>query len=902
MNGPLVLVDGTAVLYRQFHALPPLRNSRGEPTQAVFGLMRVLERLARDHPDARLAVVFDAGGPTFRHEAFADYKAQRQAMPEDLVRQIPPALELVEALGWPLLRVSGVEADDVLATLATTAADRGRDVLIVTNDKDLAQLVNDRIALLDPVRHERIGPAEVRARYGVDPAQIVDYLALVGDSSDNIPGLRGVGAKTAARWLAGYGSLETLVARAAELGPRFADLVVAESDRLQRNRELIRLRRDVPLPPGTEDLAARPPDIPRLAALGERLGIRAGPLGNARLRADGANADEKDETEGPPPPPAVHILRTRAELEDWAARFAGAALLALDTETTSLDYLEARLVGLALAARPGEACYVPLAHDEGAPPEFSREEALALLRPLIESEEPAKIGHHTKYDRHVLANHGLRFGGVREDTMLESYVLDATDLPHSLDAVARRLLDASPTPYETLTRTASGSRPFAEVPLAQAAAYAAEDVDLTLRVHAVLAPRLAADPVSESLYRTLEIPLARVLYAMERRGVLVATELLTLQSEELGRELESLRARAHEVAGTSFNLDSPPQIREILFGKLQLRPRRRTPGGEASTSEEVLEELAAEHELPRLLLTYRTLAKLRSTYTEQLPRAVNPGTGRIHTQYHQAATATGRLSSSHPNLQNIPVRTPEGRRIRRAFVAPEGFRLLSFDYSQIELRIMAHLSGDPSLCEAFHRGLDVHRAVAAEILGRPPEEVTPEERRSAKAINFGLIYGMSAHGLARTLGVSLHDARTYIETYFGRYPRVRAFMDEIRRRAREDGFVSTLLGRRLRTSGLRDRVAARRQAAERAAINAPMQGSAAEIIKLAMIAVHRHLHEHHPEAHLILQVHDELVLEAPATETRALREEVSALMTGVHTLAVPLVVDVGEGDNWDEAH
>jgi DNA polymerase-1 len=900
MSGTVVLVDGTAVLYRQFYALGALRNSRGEPTQAVFGLMRVLERLLREHPDARFAVVLDAGGPTFRHEAFADYKAQRSAMPDDLVRQIPDAVALVEALGWPLFRVPGVEADDVLATLATRAAERGEEVLVVTNDKDLAQLVGGPVALLDPARHERIGAEEVRARYGVDPERIVDYLALVGDSSDNIPGLRGVGAKTAARWLATYGSLEGVLSHAGELGPRFAPLLAEEAERLRRNTELIRLKRDVPLPPGADALVSRPADRERLAALGERLGIRVGLLGEARRTA--ADAAGTDEPPAALRAPVVHTLRTREELERWIARFRASPLLALDTETTSLDYLEARLVGLALAAHPGEACYVPLAHEGGESPEFTREEALALLRPLVEGERPAKIGHHTKYDRHVLANHGLAFGGVRDDTMLESYVLDATDLPHSLDAIARRLFDAQTTSYDALTRTPSGRRPFAAVPLAQAAAYAGEDVDLTLRVHEVLGPRLAADPAAEHLYRTLEMPLAEVLYAMERRGVLVDTTLLAVQNEELGRELETLRARAQEIAGTTFNPDSPSQVRDVLFGKLQLRPRRRTPGGEASTSEEVLEELASEHELPAVLLAYRALAKLRSTYTEQLPRAVRPETGRIHTQYHQAATATGRLSSSHPNLQNIPIRSPEGRRIRRAFVAPEGSRLLSFDYSQIELRIMAHLSGDEGLREAFRRGLDVHRAVAAEILGRPPESVSDEERRSAKAVNFGLIYGMSPHGLARTLGVPLAEARAYIERYFGRYPRVRAFMDEIRLRAREEGYVTTILGRRLPVRGIRDRSAVRRQAAERAAINAPMQGSAAEIIKLAMIATHRHLRERYPEAHLILQVHDELVIEAPADETPRLREEVRALMDGVLTLAVPLVVDVGEGPNWDEAH
>jgi DNA polymerase-1 len=897
MSGRVVLVDGTAVLYRQFHALPPLHNAQGEPTQAVYGLMKVLERLIKDYPDARFAIVFDAGGPTFRHEAFAGYKAQRSAMPDDLVRQIPPALELVEALGWPLFRVAGVEADDVLATLATHAAERGEGVLIVTNDKDLAQLVGGPIALLDPVRHERIGPEDVRARYGVDPERIVDYLALVGDSSDNIPGLRGVGPKTAARWLETYGSLAGILEHARELGARFAPLLAAEGERLLRNTELIRLRRNVPLPPGTEELRVRPADGARLAALGERLGIRAGFLGEARrARADSEGTEETISA------PVVHVLRTRGELERWIGRFAASALLAVDTETTALDYLEARLVGLALADRCGEACYVPLAHEGGTPTEFTREEALALLRPLLEGARPAKIGHHTKYDRHVLANHGLDFGGVRDDTMLESYVLDATDLPHSLDAVARRLFDARTTSYESLTRTAAGRRSFAEVPLEEAAAYAGEDVDLTLRVHHVLGPRLAAAPPLERLYRTLEMPLAEVLYAMERHGVLVDTALLAAQNDELGRELESLRARAYEAAGTVFNLDSPPQIRDLLFGKLQLRPRRRTPGGEASTSEEVLEELAAEHELPRILLAYRSLAKLRSTYTEQLPRAVRPETGRIHTQYHQAATATGRLSSSHPNLQNIPVRTPEGRRIRRAFRAPEGYRLLSFDYSQIELRLMAHLSGDEGLREAFRRGLDVHRAVAAEIFGRSPESVTEEERRSAKAINFGLIYGMSPHGLARALGTGLGEARAYIENYFGRYPRVRTFMEETRLRAREDGFVTTLLGRRLPARGIRDRSAPRRQAAERAAINAPLQGSAAEIIKLAMIAVYRHLGAHHPAAHLILQVHDELVIEAPEEETSALRKDVSDLMNGVVALAIPLVVDVGEGSNWDEAH
>lgn len=898
-----LLVDGTAILYRQFHALPPLHNSRGEPTQAVYGFMRVLERLVHDLPGARIAVVFDSGGPTFRHQAYPNYKAQRAAMPEDLVKQIPPSLELVEALGWPLFQITGVEADDVLATLATREARRGADVLIVTNDKDLAQLVDERISLFDPVRHIRLGPNEIRERYGVPPERIVDYLALVGDSSDNIPGIPGVGAKTAARWLTTYGSLEGILAHADSLGKRFAPILSDARELLARNVALVRLHRDVPLPGDREPLAMRAPDRARLAALSQRLGIRSGLLGDARQKDAVTQADPHGGEPRSNSARRTVIPRTVAELETWIARFQGAELLALDTETTGLDYLDARLVGLALADETGTACYIPIAHrgGEGAL-DYGGEQALALLRPLIEGERPAKIGHHTKYDRHILANHGLDFGGVHDDTMLESYVIDATDLPHSLDAVARRLLDVEPRTYESVTRIGHSQRSFAEVPLEEAAEYAGEDVDFTLRVHRIMAPRLAADPRALDLYRNMELPVSRVLYAMERHGVLVDAERLRSQSHDLAQALEELRDRARTVAGTVFNLDSPNQIRDILFGKLQLRPRRRTPGGVASTSEEVLEELAAEHELPRLILDYRTLAKLRSTYTEQLPRAIHPRTGRIHTQYHQAATATGRLSSSNPNLQNIPVRTVEGRRIRQAFIAPPGHRLLSFDYSQIELRIMAHLSGDDTLRAAFQQGLDVHRAVAAELLGRPLAEVTPEQRRSAKAINFGLMYGMSPHGLARTLGISLSEARAYIDRYFGRYPRVRAFMEETRRCAREDGYVTTLLGRKLSARGIRDRSIQRRQAAERAAINAPLQGTAAEIIKLAMIVVEDWLRHEVPDAFLILQVHDELVLEVPETAVAKVRQTVPKLMTGVLELSVPLVVDVGEGANWDEAH
>jgi len=895
---PLVLVDGSSYLYRAFHALPPLTNSRDEPVGAVLGVVNMLLKLLDEHQPEYFAVVFDARGKTFRDDLYAEYKANRPPMPDELGTQIAPLLEVVEALGLPILQVPGVEADDVIGTLAQQASQAGMKTLVSTSDKDMAQLVDDDVTLVNTMTGTVLDVPGVKTKFGVPPERIVDWLALVGDSSDNIPGVPKCGPKTATKWLGEFGDLDALKARADEVGGKIGESLRASLHKLDLSRELATIRCDVELELAPRELARRPPDIARLRELYGRLEF------NTLLRklpdGDGA-ADAK-----PAPPPAVaadyETVLTAAQLDDWLERLAAADEFAFDTETDSLDYMRARIVGVSFAVEPGRAAYVPLAHrDPDAPVQLDLEATLEKLKPLLEDPARGKIGHHLKYDQHVLANHGISLAGIRYDTMLESYVLDSTATRHDMDSVALKYLGHETIRYEDVAGKGAKQISFDQVPVATAAPYAAEDADVTLRLHRELWPRLQDTPGLQHVYEALERPLIQILFAMERHGVLLDTALLRRQSRELEKGMAAAEATAFAAAGGKFNIGSAKQLQEILFERLGLTPVRKTPGGQPSTAEDVLEELSAEHELPRRVLEYRGLAKLKSTYTDKLPELADAGS-RVHTSYHQAVAATGRLSSSDPNLQNIPIRTAEGRRIRQAFVAPRGYRLVAADYSQIELRIMAHLSGDAGLQTAFREDQDIHQATAAEVFGTPLEAVTPEQRRSAKAINFGLIYGMSAFGLARQLGIERSAAQEYVNLYFERYPGVKRYMDETRRQAREDGFVTTVLGRRLYLPEIRSRNNQRRQYAERSAINAPMQGTAADIIKLAMIRVADWLADGKVDARLIMQVHDELVFEVAKGDVDALMEALGPLMGEAVELSVPLKVQAAAGLNWDEAH
>jgi DNA polymerase-1 len=930
----LVLVDGSSYLYRAFHALPPFTNSRGEPTGAVLGVVNMLLKFLREQEPARIAVVFDAPGPTFRDALFAQYKAHRPPMPDDLRAQVEPLLDTVRALGLPLLRHSGVEADDVIGTLARRAAESGLSVLISTGDKDMAQLVGPRVTLVNTMTGSVYDRDGVKAKFDVWPEQIIDYLALVGDSSDNIPGIDKVGPKTAAKWLGQYGTLDNLVAHAAEVPGKVGENLRAGLETLELSRRLATIQCEVELPAEADDLQRRPQDDAALRVLYSRLELRT--LLRALPGGDGATADtgsapapEGAQRPGAPQAPgaappelAAGGIEARAEitaaprdyetivdreaLQRWLDELSRAGLFAFDTETTSLDYMQAQIVGVSFCIEPGRAAYVPLAHDyAGAPDQLPRDEVLGLLKPLLEDERLGKVGHHLKYDAHVLANHGIALAGMRYDTMLESYVWNSVATRHDMDSVAQRYLGLKTTTYEEVAGKGAKQIPFSQVSIEHAGAYAAEDADVTLRLHRTLWPAIEHEPLLKRLYEEFEQPLVPVLLRMEHRGVLIDRAMLRTQSGELGRRALELQAEAHRAAGQPFNLDSPKQLQVILYEKAQIPVLRKTPTGQPSTAEDVLEELADVHPLPRLILEYRGIAKLRSTYTEKLPEQVNERTGRVHTSYHQAVAQTGRLSSTDPNLQNIPIRTPEGRRIRQAFVAPPGCVLLAADYSQIELRIMAHLSGDAGLLRAFAEERDVHQATAAEVFGVPLEAVTADQRRSAKAINFGLIYGMSAFGLARQLGVERGAAQRYVDLYFDRYPGVKRYMDETRARARDTGFVETVFGRRLYLPEIRSRNRALQQYAERSAINAPMQGTAADIIKLAMIAVdHWCEHDSAGDARLIMQVHDELVLEVREAAVAPVTATVRSLMVaaGADTLKVPLGVGIGSGANWDEAH
>jgi len=895
---PVVLVDGSSYIYRAYHALPPLTNSRGRATGAVKGVINMLRRLRKDYPDSPIAVVFDAKGKTFRDDIFADYKMHRPPMPDDLREQIEPIHAIVRAMGLPLLCVEGVEADDVIGTLAAEADAGERPVVISTGDKDMAQLVTDRVTLVNTMTDTVMDPEGVRDRFGIGPELIVDFLALMGDKVDNIPGVAGVGEKTALALLRGIGGLDEIYARldrVAELEFRGAGTMgarlEAEKDRAYLSHTLATIKTDVELDIAVEDLSNDEADRTALLEWFRELEFKSW-------------IDELQQQSPDTAPAAKYeVVREEAEFLRWLEKLRAAPVVAFDTETTGLDYMQAEIVGVSFAVAEGEAAYVPVAHCYmGAPPQLDREWVLERLRPLLEDPRRPKVGQNLKYDASVLANHDIRMRGIAFDTMLESYVLNPTATRHDMDSLSLKYLGRGTTHFEDIAGKGKGQLSFDRIPLEQAGPYAAEDADIALRLHNTLWPRLEAEAGLRGVFEEIEIPLVPVLSAIERNGALLDRNMLETQSRELGERLIELERKAYELAGGEFNLGSPKQLGETLFGKLALPVVKKTPKGAPSTAEEVLVELALDYPLPKVVLEHRGLSKLKSTYTDKLPEMINSRTGRVHTSYHQAVAATGRLSSSEPNLQNIPIRTAEGRRVRRAFVAPEGHRIVAADYSQIELRIMAHLSADEGLLHAFREGLDVHRATAAEVFGESLDRVSDEQRRKAKAINFGLIYGMSAFGLARQLHLGRNEAQDYIDLYFERYPGVRTYMDNTRALAHERGYVETLFGRRLYLPEINARNRMRQQAAERTAINAPMQGSAADIIKRAMLSVDARLRDGRSGARMIMQVHDELVFEVPVDELDAVCEEIGGEMSAAAELKVPLLVEVGVGDNWDEAH
>jgi DNA polymerase-1 len=903
-SAPLILVDGSSYLYRAYHALPPLTNSKGAATGAVKGVINMLRRLQKDYPHSTIAVVFDAKGKTFRDDIYPEYKANRPPMPDDLREQVQPIHDIVRGMGLPLLCEPAVEADDVIGTLARQAAAANCPVIVSTGDKDMAQLVNDRITLVNTMTDTVLDPQGVVDKFGIPPELIIDLLALMGDKVDNIPGVPGVGEKTALGLLQGLGGLDAIYAsldKIESLSFRGAKTMAAklekERDNAYLSYKLATIATDLDLPLAYADLSNAPPDNAALLELFRELEFKSW-----IDELENAGADST------PPPVAEENQRYETVLDQagfdrWLARLKAASLFAFDTETTSLDYMQAEIVGVSFAVERGEAAYVPLAHSyPGAPAQLDRDQVLAALKPLLEDPLHGKVGQNLKYDASVLARYDIRLQGIAFDTMLESYVLDSTGSRHDMDTLALKYLGRSTTHFEDVAGKGAKQITFDQVGIEQAGPYAAEDAEVTLALHESLWPRLVAEPSLQRVFEEIELPLVPVLSRMERCGALLDEERLWEQSRELGVRLQALEEEAHNLAGQVFNLGSPKQLGEILFEKLEIPVLKKTPKGAPSTAEEVLQELALDYPLPRLLLEHRSLSKLKSTYTDKLPGMINPQTGRIHTSYHQAVTATGRLSSSDPNLQNIPIRTEEGRRIRQAFIAAPGYRVVAADYSQIELRIMAHLSEDAGLLAAFRENLDVHSATAAEVFGVPLDSVSGEQRRKAKAINFGLIYGMSAFGLARQLHLDRGEAQRYIDVYFERYPGVREYMDRTRALAHEQGYVETLFGRRLYLPEINVRNKMRQQAAERTAINAPMQGTAADIIKKAMLSVDGWIADDGVDARMIMQVHDELVLEVADSQLDAVCEELCQRMSAAAELAVPLLVEAGHGANWDEAH
>ena len=915
----LLLVDGSSYLYRAFHAMPDLRGPEGQPTGAVRGMVAMLKKLQSDIGAEHAVCVFDAPGKTFRDDLYPEYKAQRSPMPPELRAQIEPIHEVVKLLGWPTLTVPGVEADDVIGTLCCIGATQGHRVIVSTGDKDLSQLVNPDVELINTMSGERLDEAGVMAKFGVPPNRIIDFLTLMGDTVDNVPGVVGVGPKTAAKWIADYGSLDGVIAAATTVKGKAGENLRAALDWLPMGRTLVTVKVDCELAehvagwPQLQELAFRAPDKDALVAFYTRNGFKAwieeltgeAPAPKPRAPAP-ANPGLFDEPE--PPAGAADVARrydtilTFEQLDAWIARLRAAPLCALDTETDSLDPMAARIVGISFADKPGEAAYVPLHHSgPDAPEQLPFDEVLARLKPWLEDESAKKIGQNLKYDRHVLANAGIALAGVQHDTLLQSYVLEAHKT-HNLEALAERHLGRKGLSYEDLCGKGAHQIPFAQVDVAKATTYSGEDSEMCLHLHGVLWPQIEADAGLTHIYRDIEMPTADLLARVERNGVLIDSERLKLQSHEIGQRLVLLESQCYDIAGQPFNIGSPKQIGDILFTKLGLPVVKKTATGAPSTDEEVLTELAADFPLPAKILEYRGLAKLKSTYTDKLPLQINAHTGRVHTNYAQAVAVTGRLSSNEPNLQNIPIRTAEGRRVREAFIAPEGFSIVSADYSQIELRIMAHISEDPGLLKAFQEGQDVHRATASEVFGTPLDEVSNEQRRYAKTINFGLIYGMGAFGLASALGIEQKAAKDYIDRYFTRFAGVKRYMDETKASAAELGYVSTLFGRRIYLPEIRGGNGARKAGAERQAINAPMQGTAADLIKLAMLAVQAELDRAGKVSRIVMQVHDELVFEVPEAELDWMRAEVPRLMAGVAALKVPLLAEVGVGPNWDEAH
>ncbi len=896
----LLLVDGSSYLYRAFHALPDLRNAAGEPTNAIKGVLSMLHRLRKDHAADYIACVFDAKGKTFRDALYPEYKANRPPMPDDLASQIAPLHEAIRAEGWPLVAIDGVEADDVIGTLVRHAAQKGIRSIVSTGDKDMAQLVDDHVMLVNTMSEETLDAAGVATKFGVPPERIIDYLTLVGDAVDNVPGVAKCGPKTAVKWLTEYGTLDNLMAHAGEIKGVVGDNLRAALDWLPQARVLITIKTDVDLPFDFDDLVLKPRDTETLRTLFERYQFRTWLReldAAANAQPDAPEQDDSGEHRA-----RYETILDEATLDTWIARLDAAPAYALDTETTSLDPMQAELVGISFATAHGEAAYLPLAHHyAGAPEQLDRAAALAKLKPLLESREPKIIGQHLKYDRHVFANAGIALGGVLDDTLLQSYVLEAHQ-SHELGNLASRHLGLATISYDDVTGKGASRIGFEQVAVERASEYAAEDADVTLRVRDALAPGIAASDKLTFVYRDIELPVAEILFRMERAGVLLDRDLLAVQSGELGRKMLELEQRAYQEAGQPFNMSSPKQIGDILFTQKGLPVVKKTPSGAPSTDEETLEQLALDHPIARAILDYRGMAKLKSTYTDKLPQMIDARTGRVHTSYSQATAVTGRLASSDPNLQNIPARTAEGRRIREAFIAPPGHVLVSADYSQIELRIMAHLSDDPGLLSAFAEDRDIHTATASEVFGVPLGEVSSDQRRMAKVINFGLIYGMSAFGLASQLNLERAAAQAYIDRYFARYPGVADYMQRTREAARSQGFVETVFGRRLYLPEINAKNGQRRQGAERAAINAPMQGTAADLIKLAMIAVQGWIDAEKLGSRLLLQVHDELILEVPENELDRVRAELPSHMCDVARLKVPLRVGVGAGRNWEAAH
>ncbi len=897
---PLILVDGSSYLFRAFHAIQNLSNSKGQPTNAIYGVINMVRKLISEYQPESMVVIFDAKGKTFRNDMYADYKANRPPMPDELRSQIEPIHNIIRAMGIPLLVIEGVEADDVIGTLCAQASELKMETLVSTGDKDMAQLVNEHVTLINTMTDTLMTPETVVEKFGVTPEQIIDYLALMGDSVDNIPGVPKCGPKTAVKWLTQFGSLDEVIANADQVKGKVGENLRNSLDFLPLSQQLATIKCDVELPYTPEQLKLETPDNSTLRELFKEMEFKTW----FRQVEEGAGQQISE-----PEPPILaietnyHTIFEQAQFDAWLKKLQQTELFAFDTETTSLNYMQAEIVGVSFAVESGEAAYVPLAHDyEGAPGQLGRDAVLQQLKPLLENPNKKKIGQNLKYDMSVLANYDIKLQGIAFDTMLESYVFNSTATRHDMDSLAQKYLNHQTIHFEDIAGKGVKQLTFNQINLEQAGPYAAEDADISLRLHEALWPQLEKEPGQKRVFEEIEIPLVPILSQIERNGVLIDQDMLHLQSQTLASRMIELEQKAHDEAGEVFNLNSPKQIQAIFYDKLGLPILQKTPKGAPSTAEPVLQELALDYDLPRLILEHRSMSKLKSTYTDKLPQQINPATGRVHTSYHQAVAATGRLSSSDPNLQNIPIRSEEGRRIRQAFIAPKGYQLVAADYSQIELRIMAHLSSDEGLLTAFQQGKDIHSATAAEIFNVSLEEVESNQRRSAKAINFGLIYGMSAFGLAKQLGVNRGEAQEYIDLYFARYPGVKDFMDRMRAEAHEQGYVETLFGRRLYLNDINARNGQRRQYAERAAINAPMQGTAADIIKLSMIRCHEWLQQSEIDACMIMQVHDELVFEVKIEQLDAAKTGINNCMTGAAELAVPLLVDIGVGDNWDQAH